>query len=72
MKPLPMILRFGIGDAGELAEEFLRCIHADHIQSQTLVVVEHVAELVFAQHSVVHEDAGEVAAYGAVEKHGCH
>ena len=64
-----LALAFGFGDSGEFAEEFFRGVDADHVEAETFVVVEHVAEFVFAQHAVVYEDAGEVLADGAVEEH---
>ena len=63
---------FRLGDAGELAEEFGRCVDADHIQTEAFVVVEYIAELVFAQHAVVNEDTGQILADSAVEKHCGH
>ena len=42
----------------------------DWSKIETLVVVEHVAELILAQHAVVDKDTGEILADGAVEKHG--
>ena len=65
-----LALTLGFCYAGQLAEEFLAGIDAYHIEPQTLVVVEHIAELVLAQHTVVHENTGEVAADGLVEQNG--
>ena len=62
-------LALRVGDAFQLAEELFGSVDADNVQSEALIVVEYVAELVFAQHSVVYKDAGEILSDGAVEKH---
>ena len=67
-----LALALGIGHSGELAEEFFGCVDADHIEAEALIVAQHVAVLVLAEHAVIDEDAGEVAADGAVEKHCGH
>ena len=56
----------------KLGEEFFRGIYTYHVQTKTLIIVKHVAELVLAQHSVVDEYAGKILTYGAVEQHGRH
>ena len=61
-----LALAFGVGHAGELAEKFLRGIHANHVETEALVVVKHVFKLVFAEHAVVHEYTGEIFAYRLV------
>ena len=63
---------FRLGDAGEFGEEFFACIDADYVQTQALIVAQHVFELVFAKHTVVDENAGEIVADSAVEEHGSH
>ena len=70
-EPFAYYLAFalGVGHPCEFREEFCRGIHADYVQAETFIIVEHVFELVFAQHAVVNEYAGQVLAYGAVEKH---
>ena len=61
-----------IGHSGQVGEELLAGIHTHHIQAKALIVVHHIAELVFAQHAVVYEDAGEPVADGSVQQHGGH
>ena len=71
-EPLAYDLAFalGVGHACQLLEKFSRRIHADYIQSETFVIVHHVCELVFTQHSMVHENAGQIGSDGFVEQHG--
>ena len=63
-------LLLGFCDALEVAEELLRGIHADDVEAEAFVVAQHVLELVFAQHAVVHENAREVPPDGAVQQDG--
>ncbi len=60
---------FGVGHSGKFTEELFRCVNANHVQTEALIVGQHVLELVLTEHSVVHEYAGQVLAYGAVEEH---
>ena len=60
----------GFGDACQVAEELLGGIDADDVESEDAVVVEHLLELVLAQHAVVDEDAGEALSDGFVEQYG--
>ena len=59
----------GLGNACKFAEEFLACVNSYDIQSKTFVVVKHILEFVFAQHSVIDKYAGEIFADGLVEQH---
>ena len=63
-------LLFGVGHSVEVGEEASAGIHADDVQAEALVVLHHVLELVLAQHAMVHEDAGQSVADGAVEQDG--
>ena len=54
---------FRVGNTGQLAEKFLTGINAYHIKAKAFIVTQHVAELVFAQHSVINKYAGKVFAY---------
>ena len=63
---------FRVAHPCQVVEEFCGSIHADYVQPQTLIVVHHIAELIFSKHAVVNEDAGQILAYGAVQQHGCH
>ena len=67
---LSFLLR--VGHTGKVGEELLAGIHTDDVKSETLIVVHHVAELVFSEHSVIDKDAGEVFANGTIEEHGSH
>ena len=60
---------FGVGHSGKFGKEFGRGVNTDNVQSEAFVIVKHIAELVLAQHAVINEDAGEVAADGTVEQH---
>ncbi len=68
-----LALHFGIGDAFELAEERLRCIHMH--QRDVVVVAEQVDDglgLVLAQHAVIDEYASELIADRLVDQHSGH
>ena len=65
-----LALLLGIAHAGEVGEELLGGIYADDIEAETFVVAHDIPELVLAEHSVVHEDAGELMTDGAMEEHG--
>ncbi len=67
-----LALALGVCDACEVSEELVRSVDAAHVQAEALIVAEHFGEFVLAEHTVVHEDTGEVRAYGTVEQHGCH
>ena len=40
----------------KVTKELVTGIHADNVESKALIVFHHIAELVLAQHSMVHED----------------
>ena len=63
---LALLLR--VSDAFEVLEELLAGIHADDVQSQTVVGFHDLLELILAQHAVVDEDTREVLADGTVEQ----
>ena len=64
---------FGVGYAFESLVEVLFGVHSYHVEAHVGgVAAQHVLELVVAQQAVVHEDAGEVFADGAVKEHGGH
>ena len=67
-----LALLLGIGHAGKDGKELVAGVDAHHVETETLVVVHHIGELVLAQHAVVYEDTGEVVTDGAVQQHGCH
>ena len=65
-----LALEFGIGDAGEFAEELLRRIHMH--QRNVVVVpeqVDHGLAFVLAQQAVIDEHAGELVADRLVDQH---
>ena len=62
----------GVGNVFEVAEEPLRCIHADYVQSQSFIIVHYIAELIKTQHTVIHKDARQPVAYRSVEQHCRH
>ena len=61
-----------LSHSGKLGEEFFGGIYPYHVQTKTLIIVKHVAELILAKHTVVDEYAGKILAYGTVEQHGRH
>ncbi len=68
-----MILRFFSGSLTlrELAEEKLGGVDGINVEAELVAqVLLHAVELVFAQHSVVDEDAGQLVADGAMDEHG--
>ena len=65
-------LRLGICDSGEIGKELLARVNAYNVEAESAIVVHDLLKLVLAQHSVVNEYAGEVAAYGFVEQNGSH
>ena len=65
-------LLLGVGHAFQVGEKFFRSIHANHIQPQSLIIAKHLAEFIFAKHTVVHKNASKVAANGLVEQHTQH
>ena len=66
-----LTLLFRLFHSGQVGKEFVAGIHANDIESESFVVVHDIAELVFAEHAVVHEDTGQLVSYGAVEQY-CH
>ena len=65
---LTFLLRFG--NACKVGEELLAGVDANHIQTQTTVVVHDLLELVLAQHAVVDKDTRQTVADGPVEQYG--
>ena len=58
------------GYAGEFGEKLVGGVDADNVEAESLIVVENVLKLVFAQQSVVDKNAGEAVADGLVKKDG--
>ena len=56
----------------KVTKELLTGIHTDYIESQHLIVVHHLTELILTEHTVIHEDACQVTAYRTVEQYGSH
>ena len=48
-----LALLLGVGDASEVGEELLGGIDADDVETETLVVLHDVAELILAEHAVI-------------------
>ena len=67
---LALLLR--LANACQIAEETLARIHANHVQPEALVVAHHILKLVLAEHTVVHEDTGQLVAYRFVEQYRHH
>ena len=67
---LTLLLR--IGHSLQILEELRTGIHANHVQPQTLVVVQHILELVLTQHPVVYEDTGQILTDSLVQQHSGH
>ena len=63
---------FWICHTCEVGKELRTGIHADHVQTQHLIVVHHLTELVLTEHAVIHEDTRQITAYRTVEQHGSH
>ncbi len=61
----------GLGDAGEFGEEALAGVDGDDVEAEFVAeILLHALKLVFAQHAVVDEDAGELRADGFVDQDG--
>ena len=67
---LTLLLR--IGHSLQILEELRTGVHANHVQPQTLVVVQHILELVLTQHPVVYEDTGQILTDSLVQQHSGH
>ena len=67
---LALLLR--IGHTSQVGKELLGCIHTNHVQTQTLVILHHITELVLAKHTVIYEDTSKILANGLVQKNGSH
>lgn len=66
-------MRFsGLGDAFQILEKLFAGVYSNHVQTQTLIIVHHIPELVFTEQTVVHEDTCQVFADGAIQQHGSH
>ena len=55
---LALLLR--VGNAFKVFEELLACINADNVESESLICLHNLLELILAQHSVVNEDTCKV------------
>ncbi len=67
-----LALGFRVGNTGKLLEETLAGVDGDDVEAELVAqVLLHILEFVFAQHAVVYEDAGELAANGFVHQHCC-
>jgi hypothetical protein len=68
-----LALLLGVGHAGQLAQEQLAGIHADHLGVQLAGEhVHHHVAFVQAQQAVVDEHAGQLVADGAVDQRRGH
>ena len=63
-------LLFGIGNACQISKELLAGIYTNHIQAKHLVVFHHLRELIFAEHTMIDKDTGQLIANGTIEKYG--
>ena len=62
---------FRICHTCQVGKEFLTGIDAYHIESQHLVVFHHLRKLILAQHTVIHEDTGQVLTNGSIQQDSC-
>ena len=63
---LALLLR--VGNAFKVFEELLACINADNVESESLICLHNLLELILAQHSVVNEDTCKVLSDGTVKQ----
>ncbi len=64
---------FGIGDAGQVGEEFLNRINRDEMHAHVaLEGLYNLCRFAQAQQPVVHEHAGELIAHRALDQRGRH
>ena len=65
-----LALALGLGHAGEAVEKAPARVHGDDVEAELIAVeAEHLLSLVLAQQAVIHKDAGEPVAHGAVHQH---
>ena len=57
---------FRVGHSFKVFEELLTCINANYVQSQALISLHYLGELVLSEHAMVHENAGEVLPDGLI------
>ena len=65
-------LGLGVSDTFQFLEEQWPRMNAYHVESHLFVGVEHFLKLVFAQETVVHENASEVFPYRLIQQNGGH
>ena len=63
-----LALPFRFADAGQLRQETFRRIDADKIHARTLERRFDFVAFIFAHEAVIHEDTGQLAAYGLRNK----
>ena len=61
-----------VAHALQVLEELVASVHAYHVESQSLVSLHYLLELVLAQHAMVYENTREIAANSLVEQGGAH
>ena len=49
---------FRFGNTIQISEEAFAGVHSYNIQSQALVIMHHIGKLIFAEHAMIHKDAG--------------
>ena len=63
---------FRLFHSGEFCEELVAGIDADHVQTETFIVVHHGLELIFAEQTMVNEYTSESIADSFVQQNGRH
>ena len=61
-----------VAHALQVLEELVASVHAYHVESQSLISLHYLLELVLAQHAMVYENTREIAANSLVEQGGAH
>ena len=61
---------FRLGHSCQLRKEFGTCVHAYYVQSQTLIIVQHILELILTQHAMIHEDTSQVLTDSTIQQYG--
>ena len=51
---------FRLGNTFQFRKKLSTGIHTDYIQTETLIIVHHILELVFTKHTVIHKDTSQI------------
>ena len=64
-------LTFRFNHPSQFCEELCTGINANHIQTETLIILHHILELILTQHTMIYKDTSQVLANSLVQQHCC-